>query len=77
MFTFKLPALHPDQQGLDHFDEILEAADGVMVARGDMGVEIPIQKVSAAQKMIIRKCNIAGEGDNAYERVGQSFSQLV
>ena len=44
------------------FDEILEATDAVMVARGDMGVDIPIQRVPIVQKELIRKCNIAGKG---------------
>lgn len=43
------------------FDEILEATDTVMVARGDLGVDIPIQRIPIVQKEIIRKCNQAGK----------------
>lgn len=49
------------QEGVDNIDSIIEVTDAVMVARGDMGVEIPIQKVPIIQKMIIKKCNTAGK----------------
>lgn len=46
-------------EGIENLDAIIEASDGIMVARGDMGVEIPAQEVPYIQKMIIEKCNVA------------------
>ncbi len=46
---------------LENFDDILEASDGIMVARGDMGVEVPLSSVPVIQKNLISKCNIMGK----------------
>jgi pyruvate kinase len=46
---------------LDHMDDILEAADGIMVARGDLGVEMPIEQIAHIQKWLIKKANLLGK----------------
>ncbi len=50
-----------NKQGVDNIDEIIKVSDGIMVARGDMGVEIPFEEVPVIQKMIIEKVYMAGK----------------
>ena len=64
----KLSARHPfiiakieRSDALKHFDEILKATDGIMVARGDLGVEVPIEEMAILQKQLIAKASLAGK----------------
>jgi pyruvate kinase len=49
------------REGIKNIDEIIKVSDGIMIARGDMGVSLPIYEIPIVQKMIIKKCNRAGK----------------
>jgi pyruvate kinase len=57
----KLIAKIENQEGVDNFDQILEAADGVMVARGDLGVEVEFYELPVIQREIVKKCTLVGK----------------
>jgi pyruvate kinase len=50
-----------NSQGIQNFDTIIQVADGIMIARGDLGVEVPLSQVPKLQKVMIRKCYLAGK----------------
>ncbi len=59
--SIKIISKIESQEGIDNFEEILELSDGIMVARGDMAVEVPFEQVPVVQKRFIKRCNEVGK----------------
>ncbi len=60
-YKYQIIAKIENREGIKNIDEIIRVSDGIMIARGDMGVSLPIYEIPIIQKMIIKKCNRAGK----------------
>ena len=59
--SMRIIAKIENQEGIDNLDEIIDAADGIMVARGDLGVEVEFEMLPVVQRDMVRRCAIAGK----------------
>ena len=64
-------------RGLQNFGEILESSDGIIVARGDLGVEIPIHQIANAQKEMVLACNMVGKPVVVAKQTLESMTQIL